>query len=50
MKKLLVLLDTDDAIAISKFAKEFLKNPVTFSIKGIEVWEIDEENNMVQKI
>ena len=50
MKKLLVLLDTDDLRIINIFKKQFLKEEITVTLKGIEVWEVDEENNMVQRI
>ena len=51
MKKLLILLDTDDYNKIETFRKNFLKYPITIMSLGIaEVWEVDEENNMVKRI
>ena len=50
MKKLLILLDTDDWREIQKFQDHFLKTELTFIPKGVEIWEVDEENNMVRKI
>jgi len=51
MKKLLILLDTDDWKKIDIVRKNFLKTDFTFMSKGImEIWEIDEENNMVRRI
>ena len=49
MKKLLVLLDTDNQEHIRKFAKSFLIDGMTFCPKVIEVYTIDEENN-VEKV
>ena len=46
MKKLLVLLDTDNSIIINEFRKLFLKEKITITQKGIEVYEIDEDNHM----
>ena len=46
MKKHLVLLDTDNAMIINEFRKRFLKDSLTVTLKGIEVWEIDEDNHM----
>ncbi len=49
-KRLLVLLNTDNIISLSKLSREFLKNPITIIPKDIEVWEIDENNNMERRI
>ena len=49
MKKLLYLLDTDDANVISKI-QEGLKEGTVVMPKAIEVWEIDEQNKMRQII
>ena len=50
MKKLLVLLDTDDYEKIKLIQDRFLKDAITFMPKVIEVWEVDEENHMEKKI
>ena len=46
MKKLLILLDTDEWKVIKRFKEEFLKTPITISSNKIQIFEVDEENHM----
>ena len=50
MKKLLVLLDTDNMNDIRFMANNFLKNEISIGPKGMEVWEVDEDNHMERRI
>ncbi len=49
-KKFIILLDTDDFLIINQLKKEFLKEEITIIPKGIELWEVDENNHMERRI
>ena len=47
MKKILILLDTDEHKTMEYAKNHLLKDPITImSMEGVEIFTVDEENNM----